>query len=280
MNSTRSYRMPAELVRLVFNDVDDLADLAALTRCSRFFQAESQRLLYRSMTHKNGTVHFKFFSTIVKKPHLASMVQVYHRHSDAHAQRRPLTTLIIRALPLMNNLKELIFGQDALWLDVRGLPAFIGPKCSFQLETLVSAKGRAGFEDIMNTVLESNISQTLRSLYCTHVDQKIKDLFTNNMIPQLTSFSGPLELVKFLLPGRNVVSLKIISDIYQMENKLHFQGVKTDLRRIESLCLVEHWHRTVHPRQFFQLMPSLQTVEIRDLTLEVSYVIRSSSVDS
>ena len=273
LNPTQSYVVPLELIRQVFDDVDAPADLAKLTQCSKLFQAESQRLLYRSMTHKSGTVHFKFFSIIIKKPHLASMVEVYHRHCDPHAQRRPLTTLIIRALPLMTNLKELVFGQDALRLDIKGLPAFISPKCSFQLETLVSAKQWEA-DEIMNMVLElPNVSRTLKHLHWNY--SYAEDVFTDNTIPQLTSFAGSLKVAKFVLLGRNVMALKIIEGEFYMDSEYlaQFQSIETELGRIESFCVAEHWHHSVHPRQFFQLMPALRIVEIRDLTLEVSDAI-------
>ena len=271
MNPTHSYDIPAELIQQVIDNVDDPADLATLTRCSKFFQAESERLLYRSMTRKSGTTHFKFFSTILKKPRLASMVEVYHRHSDPHAQRRPLTTLIIRALPLMTNLKELVFGQDAVPLNMRGLPAFIGPKCSFQLEKLVAAEGYVGYDEIIMTVLSSNLSQTLKSLHWPYSTHSFRALLTTNVIPQLTSFTGCLLLLKYLLPGRNIVSLKSTTDESAIRDMSYYQCVEAELGRVTSFCLTNHWEPGTNAHQFFKLMPALQTVEIRDLTLEVSH---------
>jgi len=270
MNPTHSYDIPAELIQVI-NNVDSPADLATLTRCSKLFQAESESLLYRSMTHKSGTIHFKFFSTILKKPRLASMVEVYYRHSDPHAQRRPLTTLIIRTLPLMTNLKELVFGQDAVRLNMRGLPAFIGPKCSFQLENLVAAERNAGYDEIMMTVLSSNLSQMLKSLHWPYNSHDFETLLTTNVIPQLTSFTGCLLMLKYLLPGRNIVSLKSTTDESAIRDISDYQCVEAELGRITSFCLTNHWEPRTNAHQFFQLMPALQTVEIRDLTLEVSH---------
>jgi len=278
MNSTQSYILPVELIRWIFEDVDAKADLATLAQCSKLFQAESQRLLYRSMTHHSGTIHFKFLTTIVKKPHLASVVQVYHRYSEPHTQRRSLTSLFMRALPLMTNLKELLFGHDSFPLDVKGPPAFVAQKCSFQLETLVSANVDFDSDDFMMKVLGSNMSLKLKSLYWgTYRYDEVKALFGTNAMPQLTSFSGPLKLMKFVLPGRNITSLNIVEheedDTY--EDISQFKTVEAELRRVKSFCLIEYWHPFDSPRNLLQLMPALQTIQIADffLNIYVSHVI-------
>jgi len=278
MKHTQSYVLPAELIRWIFEDVDAKADLATLTQCSKLFQVESQRLLYRSLTHKSGTVHFKFLSTIVKMPHLASVVQVYHRHSEMHTQRRSLTSLVMRALPLMTNLKELLFGHNSFPLDTKGPPAFAARKCSFQLEKLVSANQDDNSDDFMMKVLDSNMSLTLKSLYWgTYRYDEIVALFGTIAMPQLTSFSGPLKLVKHVLSGRNVTSLSIVEDNLDMyEGMSQFRTVETELRRIKSLCLVEYWHPFESPRKLLQLMPALQTLQISDLFLDL-YVSHPSN---
>jgi len=178
----------------------------------------------------------------------------------------------------MTNLKELLFGHNSFPLDMKGPPAFAARKCSFQLETLVSANQDDNSDDFMMKVLDSNMSLTLKSLYWgTYRYDEIVALFGTIAMPQLTSFSGSLRLVKHVLPGRNVTSLSIVEDNLDIyEDMSQFRAVEAELRCIKSLCLVEYWHPFESPRKLLQLMPALQTVQISDIFLDV-YVSHPSN---
>ena len=59
-----------------------------------------------------------------------------------------------------------MFDRDAAFLDSG--PAFIGPKYSFQLDNLVAANVAECYDEIVKTVLSSNLSRTLKNLHWSY----------------------------------------------------------------------------------------------------------------
>ncbi|KAF8967261.1 hypothetical protein BDZ97DRAFT_543494 [Flammula alnicola] len=195
--------LPAELVRLIVQQIKDGHTLAMLSSSCKALRSEAEISLYRFCAERNPIRHIKFLTTITNNPRLAALVQIYRGRSAPVGGRQQdvLWTLVGKALPNMINLKQLsILGykKDLAAIPMEGL--------TFKLEILSWIPvdiGDSRFQEWLET------QQSLKHLrwIC-----RTRTEVSPNACPNLSSLEGNWHVVKALLPGRTIDRLDWLMD--------------------------------------------------------------------
>ncbi|KAF8957184.1 hypothetical protein BDZ97DRAFT_118574 [Flammula alnicola] len=238
--------VPPELIRSIVEQVVHASDLVVLSRVSRHLQGEAERLLYRSMTSKDGTTSFKFLSSIYKCLRRATSVRIYHVHGILHKQRRSIWNLIVKCLRTMVNLKELGFNN---W--ILGTPAAIFPAtCPFQLEKFIwtcplhySHHVSLGFYDgnYGNSLYDEQAISFLEGQpRLRHLRWMTSVIYPSKTVcPNLRILEGNIGTFQMFLPGTSVTTLYWLSDseieypVIPRQDAL--KGISPQLKMIRAL---------------------------------------------
>jgi hypothetical protein len=208
-------RLPFEIVRLIVEEVEDTKSLVALSRASKQLQMEAERRLYRSLTEENGTKSFKCLSIVKKSPRRAGYVRAYHVHTTVHKQRRSMWNLIKRTLPLMVNLKELVFRHyigGEPWMNI--FPA----KYTHHLEKFVwlvthgnpnqepkGPKYRCYVAEALK-FLEGQTQLQLLHWQPSPETEPYPKPCPDAFFPKLDTLIGDIETIRTYLPGRDSIT--------------------------------------------------------------------------
>ena len=280
-------RLPSEIVRLIVEEVECTQSLVALSQASKQLQMEAERLLYRSLTEPDGTKSFKCLSSVGKSLRRAAYVHAYHVHTTVHKQHRSIWNLIRRTLPLMVNLKELVF-RDELGSEPHGaiFPAKFKPhleKFAWTVLTGNPYQHPKGPEDqsYVSQALKFLEGQTqLRVLHWQPLSQTEPNPkpCPESFFPKLDTLIGDIITLQTFLPGRGkATTLQLLTGIgtrplpnnetfEQVFNKLspQLKGIKQF--SIQPLSEIYWESATISLQPMITHLYSLETLQVFSLS--------------
>ena len=279
--------LPSEIVRLIVEEVEGNRSLVALSRASKQLQLEAERLLYQSLTEADGTKSYKCLSTVRKSLRRAAYVRAYHVHTTVYTQRQSMWNLIKKTLPLMVNLKELVFHHTR----IVGEPhATIFPaKYTCHLNKFVwSSQGYPYYDpqgpSYISQALKFLEGQTqLRVLHWQPLLQTEPNPkpCPDSFFPKLDTLIGDIITLQTFLPGRGkVTTLQLLTGIGTRPLPINetfeqvFDKLSPQLKGIKQLSIQplseNHWE---------SVMDSLQPMITHLYSLETLQVFSLSELD-
>lgn len=272
-------RIPSEIVRLIVEEVEDSQSLVALSQASKQLQIESERLLYRSLTEKDGTKAYKSLSSIKNCPRRAECVRVYHDHKIAHKQRRSMWNLIGKTLPLMINLRELAFR----YIIGRPLTTIFPREYTPRLEKFIWSVQVRNFYGRESLSYVSQARKFLeRQIQLRHLHWQPSPYAESNpkpsphtLVPHLDTLIGDTETIRTYLPGRDsITTLQLFTGQGTRYLPRHltfeetFDRLSSQLKKLKYLS-IQPLSETFWDDRFLQLItPHLHSLEtLRVLSL-------------
>ncbi|KAF8195598.1 hypothetical protein BJ912DRAFT_149233 [Pholiota molesta] len=258
MHANCNCSLPIELVRPIFQQIQDRRTLASLCLSSRRLYPEAQRMLYLSPLglRPQPTQHMHFLTSLLHYPRLALLVQTYHVMFVTGSRREAFWTLVRAVLPTMVNLKE--FSISGFSEDLGLLPM---DRLVCQLEVLSWIQVDGGDAAVFTRWLDTQKAlKELRWISRTPVEVSPK------ACPQLMSLEGNFRVMTALLPHRHIKRLYWISDIAfrgcHLAPLLAGLLVAGDLSSCEALSFEKHYHDAVDYRSLVDYFPSLASLEL------------------
>ncbi|KAI0347316.1 hypothetical protein BDW22DRAFT_514537 [Trametopsis cervina] len=197
--------LPVEVLDVIFAPLP-AHTLAALARTNEHLNPSASRLLYRHVSLSSVTRNLSAVSTLASRPHLSSLVRTFAITVEDGAEGidSGYYTQLSQALNDMKGLSTLEVHIDARlsWILPKPAPS----KCPSPLEHFACS---FGLDKHVARFLSSTPS--LRSLQLASSPAWV-DL-PQSVIPNLTTYTGPPNLLAQLLPSRRLTSLHLSEDL-------------------------------------------------------------------
>lgn len=200
--SPESKSIPIELLRDIFQSIEDYRTLSLLTLVCKAFSSEASRVLYRAPKDLTPTRHIKFLRALIQVPSLASLVRAYALPPMVGCHKITCWDLLRVVLPAMTNLQELSLIAPTQELHMLPLHAV-----TCQLEHLSWVAIDSGESELFERWLETQ--KQLKHLRWIHRD---RITVSPSALPNLVSLEGNSHVVEALLPSRNIKRLHWIAD--------------------------------------------------------------------
>ncbi|KIM43957.1 hypothetical protein M413DRAFT_443025 [Hebeloma cylindrosporum] len=275
-------RVPSEIVRLIVEEIEDSRSLVALSQGSKELQVEAERLLYRFLTENDGSRSFRCLSSIKKCPRRGEFVRVYHVHITAHKQRRSIWNLIGKTLPLMVNLRELVFRYI---IGAAPHTTIIPRDYTPRLQKFAWSGGGSCccFQDEYHEHTSQALKFLERQTHLQHLYwqpssavEPIANPVPPTFAPHLDTLIGDIETIRTYLPGRDSITTlqlftgketRCLAPDLSLEET--FESLSPQLRRLKYLS-IQPWIQPPLIDTSLQLITphlhSLETLRVLSLT--------------
>ncbi|KAF9481943.1 hypothetical protein BDN70DRAFT_919495 [Pholiota conissans] len=245
--------LPVDLIRPIFQQVQDRKTLLSLCLSSKILQIEAQRALYLSPSglRPSPIQHILFLTSLLHNPHLALIVKVYHIMLISGKEKDTFWQLLPTVLPTMSNLK--VFSISASREHLSQLPL---DKLVFQLDVLSWIQIDGGDSQHFAHWLDSQKALKELKWICRNAVA-----VSPIACPHLISLEGNHSVIAALLPTRRIKRLHWLSD--STFKGCHLAPLLTEFRsdlHFESLSFERH-SEAIDYRLLVDHLPSLTSLE-------------------